>query len=489
MEEVKLPITGITRRDGVSLENETEILRDAFLDSNGYIRSRGGLKQITTTGDALPNAKIDGLYYWSTKNLVLIVAGRHLYTLDSSNVVTDIGSGLESGQRASFAIVRTSGGEESAVVTNGGDMYLYKPDSATFTNLYTTDNDAPRNVIQVEFLDQYLIALSADSRFFHYSKVADPEDWEALDFGVAEAKADNINQIYVKGSYLYLFGEQSVEIYYDDGTTPFSRVSGGIIENGLIAKDTVAKVDDQLFWLDSNRRIVTLNGSSYQVVSDNIDKLLEQLDEVDDAYAYPLYHQGKSFYVIHFPSASRSVYDGSVTSGLTLVYDLSNQQFTEFANWDTLTSSYKKFPIFSQTYAVSRRQQILGSEIANGKLFELDVNTYQDDSSYLRPEWISGYYDLGTLNRKRLNKLRMRMQAGTSTISTVVIFNYRKDGQSDFESTREQLLTTGSSSLNQHHLLINNLGIFRSIQFKISSATASPLILGDIKSFIDVLTQ
>lgn len=486
MEEVEIKFTGINFRDAVSLENASQSLKDVFIDAKGYIRSRGGLSAISFTGDPLPANQIDGLYYWSSKNLVMVVVNGRLFKIDSSNVVTELGSGLTNDYKASFAITRTSTGEESLVVANNSDIYIYKPLTGTFTNIFSGDSQTPRNVIQLEFLDQYIIALSADSRFFHYSVVGDPENWSALDFGVAEAKADIINQIKVVGSFLYLYGEESVEVYYNNGVTPFERVSGSVLQTGLIAKDTTVTIDNQLFWLDSNRRIVVLNGNSYVVISDSIDRLLEDIDVVDDAYAYPLYHQGKSFYVITFPTASRINYDGSDKLGITLVYDLSNKQFTEFAKWETSGSNYSAFPILSQTYAVIRREQWLGDTAGN--IFTLDKNVYKDNSAVLRPEYLSANLDLGSLNKKRINKLLYRMQAGDGTTQTTIQLNYRKDGESVWQSSREQSLTVGNSSLNQFVGQVNGLGIARVIQLSIASSSDAPLVLGSLKMYVDGMT-
>ena len=489
-EQIKLELTGITSYgDDVSRTTTSTKATNVFLDEAGYLRQRGGLNIIETTGVSLPTQKVDGMFYWQSKNLVMIVIGGSLYEMNDSNVISLVGSGLETGTRASFAIARTSTGVEALVVANGGDMYIYDPINVTWNNVFTGDNDAPRNVKKIVFLDSYIIALPTNSNKFYFSDVGNPESWSALSFNEAEARADNIENIIVKGFYIYIFGEQTVEIYYNDGVTPFVRLDGGLIETGTIAPFSVSIVEDKIYFLDSNRRIATLEGSTYNIVSTGIDRFLQSLDLVTDAYSYPIIHAGRVFYAITFPSADRTAWDGSTQTGITFVLDVKNGQFFEWALWNSGSSEYGPFPIFSQAYAGRRRRQFLGRE-SLGQIFELDLDVYQDNGGTLRSVWESGHLDFGTFNKKRINKMRWRMTSGdNSSVDTNIVFNYRVDGQSDYDATREQSLTTGSSSLNQFHANINNLRIARSYQFKMVESTNSPLCIGDITLIVDIMTN
>lgn len=443
------------------------------------------------TSTSISDSRIDGLYYWSSKNWIMCVSGRHLYKIDENNLVTDLGSGLEANARASFAVVRTASGVESLAVANeGSDLFIYDPINDTFQNIYNLDNDCPRNIKQIAFLDQYLLILPQDSRFFHYSVVGDPENWSALDFGVAEAAADDIVGMIVDSGYIYLLGEISIEAYYNDGSTPFSRIgSTGYINSGCASPFTFKTVDNNILFLDNQRRISTINGSNFNEISVNIANFLQKIDDISDAFAFPLIHQGHNFYFISFPNASRTNYDNSSSIGVSFVFDLKTKEFFEFSRWNTTTSQYDIFNVFCQTFAVSRKQQLLGSSENDGKIFLLDETKYQDDGEILRPIFYTSLMDFGTLNKKRINEIRCRFLAGTSTVPTILSINARKDGNAVFEEEQERQLEVGTSSLNQSFLQISNLGIARIFQFQFYSSTDSPLTIGDIYYYVEPMTN
>lgn len=489
---IKLELQGITSYgEDASLNNGSDKATNVFLDNSGFFRGRGGLSTITpdVSGASLPSAKIDGLFYWVSKDLTMIVSGGSLYSMNENNFITLIGVGLETNERASFAVVRTSSGVESLAVANGGDIYIYDPVNVTWTNTFTTDNDAPRAVKKIVFLTGYLIALPTNSNRFYFSQVGDPEDWSALDFASAEANADIIENMVVKSFYLYLFGTNTVEVWYNDGSTPFIRLDGGLIENGTASPFSVATVEDRLLFLDNKRRICTVEGQSgYQVISSAIDRFLQSLDSVEDAYAYPIQHQGRVFYAITFPTASRSEWDGSSTNGLTFIYDIYNQQFFEWAEWSSVGSEFGKFPVYSEAYCSLQQRQILGSD-STGKLYELDKDVYQDDGGTLRLLWQSPFSDFGALSKKRIRKMRWRATSGTSSTSYQFQFNKRFDGNSEWNLITPLSLQVGSSSLNQFHVQLNNIGMCRVAQFQITGSTNAPFCMGELTLEIDPMTS
>jgi len=458
---------------------------NVFLDNAGYIRGRGGLKRITTTGATLPDQKIDGIFYWTSKDLTMIVCGGGLYKMDSYNAVTLIGTGLSINKRTSFCVVRTNTGVESLAVANTSDIYIYDQQNNTWTNTYALDSDTPRQVKTICFLDGYLIALPTNSNQFYYSQVGDPQDWNLLSFANAEANSDIIENMVVKGQYLYLFGTDTIELWYDDGATPFIRLAGAVIENGTPSPFTACKVEEFMFFFDNKRRICVVEGqASYKVVSGNIDRYLQSLDSIEDAYAFPIIHQGRVFYCINFPTSTRTTWDGSTEVGICFVYDIQSQQFFEWNRWTG--SQYGRFPVNCEAYCSLQQRQILG-KINSGILYELDENIYQDDGATMRCEYVTGYLDHGIQVIKRIRKLRWKATSGSSTTSTVYQFNKRFNGNSEWNLTTPLSLQVGVSSLNQNHIQINNIGTYRTAQYQITTSSDSPTCFGEIVLEADLL--
>jgi hypothetical protein len=484
-EVVKIELKGLTAYGEDVSRLGADKASNLFIDNNGYLRGRGGLKRITTSGASLPNQKVDGLFYWTSKDLTMIVSGGSLYKMNANNIVTLIGTGLSVNERASFAVVRTNQGVEALAVCNVSDIHIYDPQNATWQNIYLVDSDTPRAVKSIVYLDGYLIAIPTNSNQFYFSQVGDPSDWSSLSFASAESNSDIIENMIVKGQYLYLWGTDSLELWYDDGVTPFIRLAGAVIENGTASPYTVTKVEDFLFFLDNKRRICVVEGqSAYKVISQSIDRYLQSLDSIEDAYSFPIIHQGRVFYCINFPTTTRTEWDASAQLGITFVYDIYNQQFFEWSNWTG--SEYGRLPINAECYCSLQQRQIVG-KTSGGLLFELDQDTYQDDGQTLKITYETPFLDHGIQNKKRVRKMRWKATSGTSVIPTVFQFNKRFNGGSEWNLVTPLSLQVGNSSLNQHHIQLNSVGMYRTAQYQFSSTSNSPFCMGELVVEMDLM--
>ena len=115
---------------------------------------------------------------------------------------------------------------------------------------------------------------------------------------------------------------------YDAGGTdfPLQRIQGAFLEIGCAATNSVAKLDNSIFWLATDDRgfgtVQRAAGYTPARVSNNaVEVAIASYTLISDAVAYTYAQEGASFYVISFPTAGRhgaSAYrPGYGTSGPT----------------------------------------------------------------------------------------------------------------------------------------------------------------------------
>lgn len=172
---------------------------------------------------------------------------------------------------------------------------------------------------RVDYLDTFLIFNQPNTRNF-YCTLSNVLTIDPTYVASKTSYPDNIQTLIVNHRELWLLGSQkSSELWYDAGGTqfPFQIEPGVYIEQGCVAKASVARHDVEVYWLGINadgKATVFLGKdykanpistfaiadeiSKYPVISDAIGMIYQQLDHV--------------FYVLVFPSASRTwVFDRS----------------------------------------------------------------------------------------------------------------------------------------------------------------------------------
>lgn len=211
--------------------------------------------------------------------------------------------------------------EQYLVVTNNsGTIYYYDygADSAGTVS-------APSSITAsgVVYLDGYFIVFDSVTGKLYRSDAGDPTTWGTLNFTTPEAKPDITVGIEVINRELWVFSDNSVEVFYNDGGDTnfgFTRRDAVLIDQGCKAKESIVRLDRTLFWLDDRGFIVRSgdqNGPYGMTIisTDALNKELQNYSDLTDAEAYGYTEDGHNFYVITFPTDDKTwVYD--TTSGL-----------------------------------------------------------------------------------------------------------------------------------------------------------------------------
>jgi hypothetical protein len=235
---------------------------------------------------------IRGMWWHSV--YLYVVSGNTFYQITSSWVVTAKGTVSGSGP-----VSMADNGTQIMIAANP-DGYIYNTSTGVFAQI--TDPDFPGASL-VDYLDGYFVFIQPNSQKIWVTALLDGTSIDPLDFVSAEGDPDNIVSMIVDHREVWLFGENSTEVWYNAGLSdfPLVRIQGAFNELGCAARYSTAKMNNQVYWLgkdDRGRGIVyAANGYQGQRISTHaIEWQIQQYSTLTDAIGYTYQQDGHSFY-------------------------------------------------------------------------------------------------------------------------------------------------------------------------------------------------
>lgn len=363
-----------------------------------YLNRAPGLRLLATVG----SGPIRG--QWVLNDYLYVVSGNGFYRVDknwSASLVGLVANG-------SNPVSMVDNGLQ-IFIANNGPSYIYTVATNTLTAI--TDPDFP-GAVTVGYLDGYFVFNQPNSQKLWVTSLLDGTQIDPLDFASAEGSPDNIVSIIVDHREVWVFGTNSVEVWYDAGGVdfPLTRVQGAFNEIGCIAPYSVAKLDNGLFWLGADARgrgiVYRSNGYTGQRISTHaVEWQIQQYTDMSDAVAYTYQQDGHAFYVLNFPSAQT-----------TWVYDVAAQAWHERAGWNPATG---KFVRHRSNCQASFNNEIVVGDYENGNLYAFDLDVYADNGAPQR--WLRSWRALppGQNNLKRTahHTLQLDCETGVGLVT------------------------------------------------------------------------
>jgi hypothetical protein len=332
---------------------------------------------------------------WVTNGIAYVVSGDKFYSLTTSWVSTLLGTVSGDGP-----VGMADNGTQIFIACNPGG-FIYNTSTAVFGPI--TDPDFP-GAGSVGYLDGYFVFNEPNSQKFWVTSLLDGTSIDPLDFASAEGYPDNVISLIVDHREIFLFGNTSVEVWYDAGTPdfPLARIQGAFMEVGCGAAYSVAKLDNSVFWIGSDARgrgvVYRANGYSPARVSTNaLEYAIQSYGNISDAIAYTYQQDGHPFYVLIFPTAQA-----------TWVYDVSTQLWHERAGFEA-----GQFVRHRSNCQVSFSDEIVVGDYADGRLYAYDLDVYADDGGIQK--WLRSWRALptGQNNLKRTAHHNLQLDAET----------------------------------------------------------------------------
>lgn len=413
-----------------------------------------GIEAFATT-----NGNLRGMF--SMRGALYAVAGTKLCRVGAGGAVTELGTIPGTGR-----VDMDGNGRQLGIVANG-NLYIWNGSTCA----QVTDPDLLANLTWIEFFDQYLVVGNADG--FQLSALADGTDFDALDVAEPESSPDDLVRGVRDHRDLVLLGEESGEIWYNAGLAdfPFERTPDGVIEVGIAAADSAAKLDNSVFWLAreggglSVRRLV--GRTPQRISTPALDDVLDGYGDVSDAFAFAYTFAGHAFYVLTLPAA-----------GVTWAYDVSTQLW---AQRRSLGYTYWR----PNCVAAAHGKVLMGDALA-GRIGALSATAYQEWGSEIQWESISAPVtsqgQMLTFNRLRLEIDAGRgLSTGQGSDPKLLISWTDNDGRS---WSNEYQRSMGRMGQYLQEISLTNMGSARSRRFRFRGS--EPIATALIRAFVDV---
>lgn len=361
---MKIPfIGGSATQRSVSLDAQRTVNLYPVMDAEGKntaaLYGTPGLVTFATTA----TAPVRGLY--EAKGRLFAVVGATLYEIGYTGTATSRGT-----------LTSTSGPVSMAdnglhvVIVDGTNGYQFTLATNVFAQIADADWPAAN---RIAYQDGYFILNDAGTGSFFITSLYGT-DVDPLDFASAEGAPDPLISLICDHRELWLFGEESTEVWFNSGNAdfPFERINGAFIETGCAAPHSVAKADNSVFWLTRDKRghghVVRAQGYQPAIVSTRaVEYAISQYTDITDALAYTYQQDGHTFYVLSFPSANA-----------TWCLDLTTGVWHERMYWDGAENRHR-----GNCYAFAFGRHLVGDH-TNGKIYELSLDAYTDDGATLR---------------------------------------------------------------------------------------------------------
>lgn len=330
------------------------------------------------------------------------VAGTTLYSVDSTGAETSLGT--------------IPGIDPVRMFDNGQDIGIHDGDTTGYVWDGTT-LATPVNLPSVSdgcYIDGYFVWTVANSDQFVISALDDGTSYDPLDVATVEGSPDNLVGVINDHRELLFFGggsgsTPSTEIFYNSGAAdfPFERQGNAFLERGCADRDSIVKLDNGTFFVDTQKRVCRLDGyTPLRVSTHAVEKTLASATWFR---AFTYCQEGHEFYVIN----------------------------TDAGSWafDVATGAWHERQSFGLDYyriggAVTAYGKILFADNQTGKIHEASLSVHDENGAVL-PVTIELPPVGDGVSRRTLYALEIFMETGVGDLTTTdpqVILQYSRNG-------------------------------------------------------------
>lgn len=338
---------------------------------------------------------------WQFGGYAYAVSDTEVYKIAPDWTSTKIGDVADGGP-----VSMADNGTQLFIACNG-PSYIYNASTGVFAQI--TDGDFP-GAGTVGYLDGYFVFNEPNSQKIWVTALLDGTSVDPLDFASAEGSPDGVVGIIVDHREVWVFGTNSVEVWYNSGNAdfPLSRIQGAFNELGCVAAYSIAKMDNGLFWLGQDARgqgiVYRANGYTGQRISTHaVEWHIQQYGNLSDAIGYTYQQDGHSFYVLVFPQANT-----------TWVYDVATQAWHERAGF--VNGQFTRHRSNCQVFFNS---EVLVGDYENANIYAFDLDDFSDNGSIQK--WLRSWRALPTgqnnLKRTAQHSLQLDCETGVGLIT------------------------------------------------------------------------
>lgn len=412
---------------------------------------RQGLASFCDAGNGPIRGAIEflGVFY--------IVSGNTLYSVDAGGTETSLGT------ISGVGYVQMATNTTQISIVSRPNAWVYTPSTTTLTQI--TDPDFPGSAGVTQLTGYFVHMVPDDSGEFFTSNLDDGLNFDALNFATAESDSDPMIRPFSDHGELFLFGSRTVEVWANNGGGgfPFSRTPTAALEKGCIAALSIAKCDNTIFWVGSDKIVYRMNGYTPMRVSTHaIEAKIADTPTPSDIIAMSYVADGHTFYVMTSQSGEWS-----------LAFDTSTGLW---ANRATYPDDYWHPTTYAEFYGKS-----LVGDSSLGLVYEMETGLYTDNDQTIRFEATTPPIFEGGA-RLTMSKLYVDMETGVGLTTgqgsnPQAMLQWSDDGGRTWSN--EHWRSIGQIGEYRHRVEWRRLGQFRERIFKLAVTDAiKPVILG-----------
>jgi len=295
------------------------------------------------------------------------------YTSTPTNPASTSTNGSGTGLTLNLTFGTGSGSTGNYVVSNSQTVSSETMYLLNFSVLPSSDG-AFSGASIVDIVDNYFVYNRPSTQQWAASNLLSPITY-GLSYASKFTGPDNLVSLVCDHGQVYLLGEQTSEVWADQGTFPFAfqRIPGSSSQHGLAAANSISRLGNSFAYVAKNNRgqaeIVIMNGYFPQRISTHAVENTLVNESISDAIAYTYQLEGHECYVVTFPSLD-----------ITWVYDITTQLWHKWL-W---TDSQNNYHRHRSNCSAFFQNVVLVGDWQNGQIYQLDPNNYTDNSDSIR---------------------------------------------------------------------------------------------------------
>jgi hypothetical protein len=353
-----------------------------------------------------------GIYKKKFKSKGWKVSGNTLYSFDNTGTQTNEG---------------TVPGSSLVSMAASSSLLFIVSDGAAFTHNGTTLTALalPFTPVQVDILNDQFIALSVDG-IVYFSTAGTTDFSTSL---AASSLPSNMQGIKVFNQFLLMMGTNEIEPWENTGSgePPVELMTGAIIEDvGLANSRAMCETSDALFFLgDDSTPYAVVNFQAKKIDTNNpgISEIFASYD-TSSCFVGCVKVLGQDIIIFTFPVDGKCwIYSQDTALWAQLDHDVDGQLY------------------LGKTYARLFGKTLVGDR-TNGDIYELDHDTYQNDSTVMIRERVFRPMSGETVQSARaflqmkLIQFSVETGVGTGSDNPAMMVSYSVDGGRTYSNER-----------------------------------------------------
>ena len=305
-----------------------------------------GAKALADIGSGRGHAFIDGREF--------AVIANKFYEIARTGALTLRGTVAADGNPATISSNGDGGGQ--LFITSGGNGYVFDLGTAVLTTVANLSGKATMGA----HLDGYFLALDADESKLYISDLLDGLTWNPTQFAQRSIAPDPWRSMKVLNRQIWLFGEETSEVWYNTGASPFPFAPNpsGFLSYGISAPFSPAVADGSIMWLGKsaigNVGVYRAAGFTPDVVSNYpMQAAVDQYHNVADAQGDSYNDLGHTFYLLTFPQED-----------VTWAWDAQTNQWAERGTWLSEENRFTAWRPRWHAYAFAEHRWLDGNTAA-----------------------------------------------------------------------------------------------------------------------------